>query len=268
MPCASIPAYSTSAQVTRRRITRNLVTLAELYNELTHSLSAARTSRAVVERVRERGTPGIPLNSRAVEVRDRIRGVLASWAAVVREGRGVAAPTRNAVALLAFLSHHSGWLAGHEAAEDLVAETDELVKSAWGVLSGHTDRSMPVGPCVRPGCPGTLVAHLGSGTSGTPASGAAPSGRAAITCTVERGHTWSPELWHTLHETPPRAGRATAGLTARDISVGWRIASGTVYWLANTHGWRRRKAGRQVYYDRDDVLATMRTRTAPAPATP
>ncbi|CAL9444749.1 hypothetical protein [Streptomyces sp. enrichment culture] len=258
MPCASIPASSTSAQLTRRRITRNLVTIGELYHELTHSLSSARTSRGVVERVRERGTPGIPLNGRAVEVRDRVRGVLASWAAVVREGRGVPAPTRNTVALLAFLSHHSGWLAGHEAAEDLVAETDDLVKTAWGVLSGHTDRRMVVGPCVRPGCRGTLVAHLGT----------ASSGGAAITCTVERGHTWTPELWHTLHETPRRAGRGTAGLTAQDIAAGWRIASGTVYWLANTHGWRRRKSGRQVYYDRDDVLATMRTRTAAAGAAP
>lgn len=254
MPCASIPAYSTSAQVTRRRITKNLVALGELYNELTHSLTSARPPQGVVERVRERGTPGIPLNSRAVDIRDRIRRTLASWAAVVREGRGVQAPTRNTVALLAFLSHHSGWLAGHEAAADLVAETDELVTSAWGVLSGRTDRHMVVGPCVRPGCRGTLVAHLGSGTS--------PSGRAAITCTAERGHTWSPELWHTLHEAPPRPGRGAVGLTAQDISTGWRIASGTVYWLANTHRWRRRKDGRQVYYDRDDVLATMRARAA------
>ncbi|WP_222947005.1 hypothetical protein [Streptomyces sp. TRM49041] len=228
--------------------------LGELYSELTHSLTSSRPSRAVVERVRERGAPGIPLNTRAVEVRDEIRGVLASWAAVVREGRRVQAPTRNTVALLAFLGHHAGWLAGHEAAEDLVTETDELVKAAWSVLSGRTDRHMVIGPCVRPGCPGTLVAHLGSGT---------PSGRAAITCSAERGHTWSPDLWHTLHETPspPRAGRGDAGLTAEDISTGWRIASGTVYWLANTHRWRRRKNGRRVFYDRDDVLATMRARS-------
>ncbi|MFV2118271.1 hypothetical protein ACE14D_07410, partial [Streptomyces sp. Act-28] len=183
--------------MTRRRITRNLAALGELYNELTHSLTSARPSRGVVERVRERGAPGIPLDARAVDVRDRIRGVLASWAVVVREGRSVRAPTRNAVALLTFLSHHSGWLAGHEAADDLVAETDELVKAAWSVLSGRTDRHMGGGPCVRPGCRGTLVAHLGSGAS--------HSGRAAITCTVERGHTWTPELWHTLHEAPPRA---------------------------------------------------------------
>ncbi|OEJ98115.1 hypothetical protein J116_016150 [Streptomyces thermolilacinus SPC6] len=71
-----------------------------------------------------------------------------------------------------------------------------------------------------------------------------------------------------MHETPRRAGTGAAGLTAQDISAGWRIASGTVYWLANTHGWRRRKSGRQVYYDRDDVLATMRTRTAATGATP
>ncbi|MCP9962571.1 hypothetical protein LUX05_16540 [Streptomyces somaliensis] len=214
-------------------------------------------------RVRERGAPGIPLDGRAVDVRDRIRGVLTSWAAVVREGRGVPAPARDTVALLAFLGRHSGWLAGHEAAGDLVAETDELVGAAWGVLSGHTDRHTVLGPCVRPGCRGTLVARLGPGTAPP------PSGRAAITCTVERGHTWAPELWHTLREAPPRAGRGTAGLTAQDIAAGWRLASGTVYWLANTHRWRRRRNGRRVYYDRDDVLATMRARAAaPAQAAP
>jgi hypothetical protein len=255
MPCAAIPTHNPSTQVTRRRITRNLVALGELYNELTHSLASSRASRGVVERVRERGAPGIPLNTHAVDLRDRIRGVLASWAAVVREERGVQAPTRNTVALLAFLGHHAGWLAGHDAAGDLVAETDELVKSAWSELSGRTDRRMVIGPCVRPGCHGTLVAHLGSG---------APSGRAAITCSVERGHTWTPELWHTLHEAPARPGRGAAGLTAQDIAVGWRIASGTVYWLANTHRWRRHKNGRRVFYHRDDVLATMRARAAGA----
>ncbi|MEU7567921.1 hypothetical protein AB0A99_18290 [Streptomyces fradiae] len=282
--------------MTRRRIIRNLVTLGELYDELTHSLASARPSRGVVERVRERGAPGIPLNGRALEVRDRVRGVLAGWAGVVREGRGVRAPTRDTAALLVFLGRHAGWLAGHEAAQDLVAETDELVTAAWGVLSGRTDRRMVVGPCVRPGCRGTLVAHLGGGTGPSaprPSATRAPgAGRAAITCTAERGHTWSPELWHTLHTTPPRTGRTPAGgasptggtpagrtpaaratavrtpagLTAQDIATGWRIAAGTVYWLANTHHWRRRKNGRQVYYDRDDVLATMRARAAAAGA--
>ncbi|MEV0112475.1 hypothetical protein AB0H77_04340 [Streptomyces sp. NPDC050844] len=33
-----------------------------------------------------------------------------------------------------------------------------------------------------------------------------------------------------------------------------------MYWLANTHQWRRRKDGRRVLYDRDDVLTTMRSR--------
>ncbi|WP_374982716.1 hypothetical protein [Streptomyces fradiae] len=297
------------------------MTLGELYDELTHSLASARPSRGVVERVRERGAPGIPLNGRALEVRDRIRGVLAGWAAVVRDGRGVRVPTRDTAALLVFLGRHAGWLAGHEAVEDLVAETDELVTAAWGVLSGRSDRRMVVGPCVRPGCRGTLVAHLGSGTGPSapraPGAPAPATGRAAITCTVERRHTWSPELWHSLHTTPPRTGRtatggtsaaggtpaggtpagrtpaartsaartsaartsaartsaartpavrASAGLTAQDIATGWRIAAGTVYWLANTHHWRRRKNGRQVYYDRDDVLATMRARAAAAGA--
>jgi hypothetical protein len=245
--------YSASGQMTRRRISENLVALGELYNELAHSLTSSPPSQGVIERVQERGSPGIPLNTPAVDIRDEIRGVLASWAAVVREGRRVQAPARNAIALLAFLTHHARWLGDHEAAGDLVAETDELIKAAWSVLSGRTDRHMVIGPCVRPGCGGTLVAHLGS---------TAPSGRAAITCSAERSHTWSPELWHTLHEVPARPGRNDVGLTVQDISTGWHISSGTVYWLANTHQWRRRKNGRRVFYHRDDVLATMRARSA------
>ncbi|TVL94150.1 hypothetical protein [Streptomyces sp. SAJ15] len=224
-----------------------------MHDELTHSLTSSRP-RLLAEKVRERGSPGIPLNTGALEVRSDICGVLASWVAVVSEARRVPSPTRNTPALLAFLAEHAGWLADHEAAGDLVAETDELVRAAWTVLSGRTDRNVPVGTCVRPGCGGTLVAHLDA---------AAPSGRPSITCSVDHAHTWSSEMWHTLHEAPPRPGRAV-GLTARDISTGWHIASGTVYWLANTHRWRRRRNGRQVLYDRDDVLATMRARTAAA----
>ncbi|WP_212764950.1 hypothetical protein [Streptomyces sp. I05A-00742] len=232
----------------RRRIVRNLALLGSLYEELAHALTY---SRRIVEKVSERGSPGIPLNTRALDVRDDIRTVLAGWAALVCEERRVGAPARETAALTAFLTRHAGWLATHTAAADLAEETGELVRSAWSVLSGHRDRSLPVGACVRPGCEGRLAARLGP---------RGPWGEAAVVCSADPRHTWSPEAWHTLGTGRTRPARG-AGLTAQQISAHWHIASGTVYWLASTHHWGRRKEGRRVLYDRDDVLATMHPRT-------
>ncbi|WP_221349917.1 hypothetical protein [Streptomyces beigongshangae] len=255
MQSASVPSYDPGAQRTRRRIAENLTALGELYGELTHSLTPSPPSGGTVERARARGhgTPGIPLSTSALDVRDEIRGILASWAGVVRTERRIQAPARNTVALLAFLTHHAGWLARHESAEDVVAETDELVKAAWAVLSGRAGGPTVMGPCVRTGCPGTLVADVGS---------AVPSGHAALTCSADRSHTWSPASWHARRAAPAGPGRGDTGLTVQDICAGWGLASGTVYWLAHTHRWRRLRSGRRTYYHRGDVLATMDARDA------
>ncbi|MEV8017465.1 hypothetical protein AB0O76_14195 [Streptomyces sp. NPDC086554] len=243
---------STAARGTSKssqRIAQNLVALGLLYDELANTLTHA-PSRRTAGKVRERGTPGIPLNTQVLDIRSDIRTVLASWAALVCEQRSVPAPARDTSALTAFLVGHADWLTGHEAAQDIAAETDDLVRLAWSALSDRRDGSVPVGSCVRPGCEGELVAHLSPRT---------PTGRAAVVCSADPAHSWRPDAWHTLTSPPPRTARS-AGLTAQDIAAGWQIASGTVYWLANTHQWRRRKDGRRVLYDRDDVLTTMRSR--------
>ncbi|MGK5638869.1 hypothetical protein ACSNOK_11235 [Streptomyces sp. URMC 126] len=247
MPHASAPADTTPA---RRRLLKDLAVLRWLYDELADALTRPRR---IVEKVSERGSPGIPLDTRVLDARADIRSVLTGWAALVREQRGVGVPARDTAALTAFLARHADWLAAHPAAADLTAETGELIRAAWSALSGHRDRHVVIGPCVRPGCSGRLAARLGGRTA---------AGEAAIVCSADTAHTWSPEAWHTLgprRGTRPGAG---AGFTAQEISVRWRLASGTVYWLASTHGWGRRKEGRRVLYDRDDVLATMRDRVA------
>jgi len=255
MQSASVPSYDPGARATLRRITENLTALGGLYDELTHSLTPPRPSGGTVERVgiRRHGASGIPLSTSALDIRDEIRGTLASWAGVVRTEQRVQAPARNTAALLTFLTHHAGWLARHESAGDLVAETDALVKAAWAVLSGRADRNLVMGPCVRTGCRGTLIADVGS---------TGPSGRAAITCSADRGHTWSPASWHARNGLPAAPGRSDVGLTVQDICAGWSVASGTVYWLAHTHRWRRLRTGRRIRYHRGDVLATMDAREA------
>ncbi|MGI5341733.1 hypothetical protein ACQEVS_32170 [Streptomyces sp. CA-181903] len=242
MPRALAPADPAPA----RRLLKDLAVLRWLYDELAGALTRPRR---VVEKVSERGSPGIPLDIRVLDARSEIRSVLTGWAALVREQRGVAAPARDTAALTAFLARHADWLAAHPAAADLAAETGELIRAAWSALSGHRDRHVVVGTCVRPGCSGRLAARLGT---------RAP-GEAAIVCSADPGHTWSPETWHTLGPRGERPG-PVAGFTAQEISVRWRVASGTVYWLASTHAWGRRKEGRRVLYDRDDVIATMRAR--------
>ncbi|EMF00397.1 hypothetical protein J7W19_31725 [Streptomyces mobaraensis NBRC 13819 = DSM 40847] len=250
-PMPHAPMSHTSAPVdttpARRRLLKDLAVLRWLYDELAGALTRPRR---VVEKVSERGSPGIPLDTRVLDARSDIRSVLTGWAALVREQRGVVAPERDTAALTAFLARHADWLAAHPAAADLAAETGELIRAAWSALSGHRDRHVVVGACVRPGCPGRLAARLGT---------RAAAGEAAIVCSADTGHTWSPELWHTLGPRGERPGPG-AGFTAQEISVRWGVASGTVYWLASTHGWGRRKEGRRVLYDRADVVATMRAR--------
>lgn len=51
-----------------------------------------------------------------------------------------------------------------------------------------------------------------------------------------------------------------SSLTASEVATRWRIAPGTVYWLANERGWRRYRDGRRVYYNLDDVVKTMEQR--------
>ncbi|MFF9011359.1 hypothetical protein ACF09C_00055 [Streptomyces sp. NPDC014870] len=249
------------------RITRNLATLHTLNDELVHALAH---SRPVLEKVRERGRPGIPLNTRAVELRDDIKAVLVGWAALVCEERRVPAPPRSTGALAGFLTGHAEWLAAHPAGEDLATETQDLVRAAWTMLSGRDERTLVVGGCPRPDCAGNLVATTNR---------AGVTGEAAVVCSADSGHAWTPAGWHRLRAvTSPAVGRAAAprtrdghghgraaGLTARDIAAGWGIAPGTVYWLANTHRWGRHKQARTVFYDRDDVLATMEARADKSP---
>ncbi|MFF1511620.1 hypothetical protein [Streptomyces sp. NPDC058326] len=268
------------------RITRHLATLNTLNNELVHALAHTRPT---VEKVSERGRVGIPLNIRVVELRDDIKTVLAGWAALVCEERRVPTPPPSTAELARFLTGHAEWLADHPAGEDLATETQDLIGAAWSMLSGRDERTIVVGGCPRPQCTGSLVATMNR--TGTRSG-------AHVVCSADTGHTWTPAGWHRLRAeaapATPAPGRAAAprargrqdttaghttrgtgtghtprdtaaGLTARDIAAGWGIAPGTVYWLANTHRWGRRKQARTVLYNRDDVLATMDARAGDSP---
>ncbi len=257
MPTARSTSNAPLALPTRQRITRNLSTLNSLYSELTHALTRPRF---VVEKVREQGAPGISLNAKAVEIRWEIRTILAGWAAMVCEERQVTAPRRTTAALTEFLNQHAGWLSEHITSQDVVTETDDLVKAAWSVLSGRNDHRLPMGSCARTDCEGELVAIIGD---------AVTSGPATVVCSADSDHAWTPDAWDRLRASQPASrasrhepARVAKGLTAQEIALGWGIAPGTVYWMANTHRWGRSREGRRVLYARNDVIATMESRSA------
>jgi hypothetical protein len=64
---------------------------------------------------------------RAAELRAAVRGVLATWAHVVVDGRGVARPVRGVAGMVRFLRRHVDWLGAHPAATEIAGEIDELV---------------------------------------------------------------------------------------------------------------------------------------------
>lgn len=50
---------------------------------------------------------------------------------------------------------------------------------------------------------------------------------------------------------------AEEGFRVGDIVTLWKVPSGTVYWLANKHSWRRYKVCGRVHYHPQDVLDTL-----------
>ena len=71
--------------------------------------------------------PGSPTHPHAAEVRAAIRGVLATWAHVVVDGREVARPVRSVTGMARFLRRHVDWLGAHPAVTEIAGEIDELV---------------------------------------------------------------------------------------------------------------------------------------------
>lgn len=70
--------------------------------------------------------PGTPLPPRAVEARTAIRGVLASWAYLVVNGRVVPRPVRSVAGMAEFLHQHIDWLGAHPAVAEIAGEIAEL----------------------------------------------------------------------------------------------------------------------------------------------
>ncbi|MER5310207.1 hypothetical protein ABT034_20750 [Streptomyces sp. NPDC002773] len=227
--------------------------LPNLYDECGLLLGGADRPR---ERTSGGGSaPGLPFNTAAAEARSVIVGVLRSWAGLVVGERVVAAP-RDAVAdVVEFLIRHAGWLAAHEAAGELCEEVARAVRRARYVVDPSPGRGMNVGTCVVADCGGGLTAVVRDGRSDPPVE---------ISCSAVPAHRWSAQEWMALSGgaaaaegpavpalPPPRTVR---WLSARDISLLWGIASGSVYRHASEQQWRRRTGKGRTFYHEEDVL--------------
>jgi hypothetical protein len=243
--CAGEPAWPTGlCRRCRQELADDLRAIPALYRELARSLTPAPHGGGPVSG--GGGIPGLPLDLRGVRARDELLGVSACWAGLVAEQLAVDPPARSAEELSKFLLEHLAWLAAHEAASSAVQEFATAVRRAWRLLQSERAGCIQVGSCPQPGCGGRLTAIMrGPGSE--------------IRCSLDRLHRWPIGEWHTLRTAIP-----ARGLPAGDISTIWRISQGTVYWLANVHGWRRDRQGRRTFYHLDDVCRTLMGRDVTA----
>lgn len=249
------------------RLVAALEELPGLYAECERVLGGAGPARGTGERRATGGRPaGIPLNGAAAEVRSAIVATLGSWSGLVADERDFPAPRRTPAQLAAFLLRSAEWLAAHPAVADATRELDRLVGAARRVAR-EPARSIPVGPCVEPGCTGRL---------------AVTAGTRRILCDADPAHQWAGHEWTRLRrampgQRVPAQGRAAAPagtapepverwLTARDIADLWGAPTGTVYRLASEQRWRRRNRCGRTYYAESDVHGSFSRRRPRTPA--
>jgi hypothetical protein len=156
----------------------NLVELPKLYDMCAYMLDVRAPKPQ--ERVSGHRPRGIVLRDAVVSIRSDILGVLASWCGLVASERGVPGPDELSIPRLStFVLVHFRWLTAHPAGADFTDELAVLADRAREVLTPDPVTELNLGPCLRPGCGGTLR------TEGHPLQ--------RISC--EAGHEWPPDQW-------------------------------------------------------------------------
>lgn len=118
------------------------------WHELGDVLDAADSSTADGPRVSGSSTEPLPINPAAAAHRGHIVAVMGSWARLISEERGIAAPPYSSVtAVAAFLVTHAEWCAGHEWVTELLAEMRSLNGRAWAIVD--PDRRLTTGERCR-----------------------------------------------------------------------------------------------------------------------
>lgn len=143
------------------QVMQELLALPELYEQCGSIL--VRQCRPGTERVRGSGPGPVNLNHAALSARDDIMVILASWASLVVDERGLLVrPRRDATSLSKFLIAQLEWLADHQAAADVVAEIHDVFDAAVDAVDPGSAMNVVVGRCEQRGCQGvTRVAARG-----------------------------------------------------------------------------------------------------------
>lgn len=241
----------------REHLDAGLAELAHLYEECGRVLGGASPG-SLRERTTGGELPGLPFNGAAADVRARMVSVLGSWSGLVAQQRGFTPPPRTVADLTAFLLRNAGWLAAHPVAGEVTEEIARLVRAGRRAAFPDPTRTIRLGTCPEPGCPGALALAVRTATR---------SAGPAIVCDADPGHRWTSEQWSGLSRSMESGGTSGAAapaterwLTAADIAQLWHTPTGTVYRLASEQRWRRQGRAGRTYYNEGDVRACFERR--------
>lgn len=181
--------------VCRDRLAHDLAGLPELYDASEAALTHPR--HRAVERIRGGRPDGICLNDAVVKARSDMLRILASWAGMVVDERGVTGPDQREIRHLAvFLTSHVDWLAAQTTAAALADEIAGLAKSARESINPNTMTRMELGPCAQSGCGQTVHAVVRAEDELLPTQ---------VSC--QAGHVWPPHQWLLLGRRIEQAKR-------------------------------------------------------------
>ncbi|WP_018348209.1 hypothetical protein [Longispora albida] len=185
--------------VCRDRAGEFLTSLAALYLDCEAALAR---STGLHDKVSGTSSPSLPIALPAVEARAAIVGVLAEWAGLCVDERGVDAPERAAGPLVGFLLGQLNWLAAHAAGGDFCDELADLVHQADRAAYPCPPRRTQLGRgCPLPGCSGLLVGvvHVDR-----------PE-RSRIECDLDpEAHRWGRDQWFAVRRSAPLVSPARA----------------------------------------------------------
>lgn len=128
---------------------------------LDHDLSVAHLrSSGGGQRVSGTAEDRLPIVPAVTEARERLAGVLRSWARLVVDERGLHGPREDRLpAVCAWLVGHVDWLAAHPAVDQMIVEVRAAITAAWPCAYPSGRRRVRLGPCGGE-CPGTLTATV------------------------------------------------------------------------------------------------------------
>lgn len=196
-------------EIDSRRLAEDALTAAGLYGELEHRLIGAG---AYGEKVSGGQAVGIAVNDAAVDARALIRHTLVAWTRLITEERGLSLPTirrperlpegfigpprlvtytdSREATLGRLIATHGPWLAAQPYAGEAADQLRELAHGKpLRIARPSGTRTVPIGPCVQPGCAGWIHAVVRQVDNLLPSQ---------ATCDTDPDHTWTPDRWITL----------------------------------------------------------------------